>query len=233
MRVEITAPAKAREQSIGIPTRAERVTLLRWIPQMDVPFPKHLDIFQRDLCPSRAGKLGRRHRNVGQLFSCALDSDLKRNRLVSCRLQRDKPCSSIPDQIELLVAKARSIGEKAVITFEQLVANRGDTNGVGYGPYFDTHVPARGGPSCEKPSTEPKNGEKEFEMHGPLPGRPAAYYAAFVSRFPVYPRLAFAQSTVNDQNRRAPTCVLREIDRLRVHVNENALHFLAGRYHFS
>ena len=70
-------------------------------------------------------------------------------------------------------------------------------------------------------------------MHGPLPGRPAAYYAAFVSRFPVYPRLAFAQSTVNDQNRRAPTCVLREIDRLRVHVNENALHFLAGRYHFS
>src|SRR5437899_885688 len=39
VRVEVAAPTKTREQAIGIPTRTERVTLLRRILDMHVPFP--------------------------------------------------------------------------------------------------------------------------------------------------------------------------------------------------
>jgi hypothetical protein len=128
-----------------------------------VPFPKKVEILQRDLRAIRPCKSSRHHPHVRQFFTGTLDNDLERDRLVSRSLQGDAPCCSIPNHIGVLVTRADSVREKVLIILERLIAYRVDTHRITDGPYFNIRVRARNERSCRKRSA--KNGGKKFDWH--------------------------------------------------------------------
>ncbi|MGI9070585.1 MAG: hypothetical protein ACR2JB_04460 [Bryobacteraceae bacterium] len=95
---------------------------------MHVPFAEEIHVVQRNICAIRPFELRRLHNDVGQLLARTLDNNLECDRLIARRFQPDTPCSSIPNEIGLLVTGAHSVRKKFWIILERLVAYGVDTN---------------------------------------------------------------------------------------------------------
>jgi hypothetical protein len=84
---------------------------------------------------------------------------LKRDRLISRRLERDAPRSSVPDQVRLLVTPVDSVREQGLIVLERLVAYRVNAHRIVDGPYCKTRLCTKRQRRCAKDE------DKQLSMH--------------------------------------------------------------------